>query len=305
MKKFIWYTIFFIFPIALLSTLIEVLCRRIPNDYQYKISYLDSNANIINVLILGSSHAYYGINPVYLKYKAFNAAYISQSLDYDWEIIKKYDNHWHNLKCIVLPIDYFSFYCNLNESAESWRKKNYIIYEGIKLQNDLSSNTEILSSKFIVNIARIHSNYINHDSVILCSKLGWGTEYNSKKNKNLVISGKIAALRHTIKNSKCLEKNIFILTNIIKYAFTNKIKVLLITSPAYKTYVEALNSNQLNTTLNILNNLSRGYGNVQYYNLLNDKSFAGTDFYDADHLNEIGAKKLTNKIDSILTSTTN
>ena len=37
-----------------------------------------------------------------------------------------------------------------------------------------------------------------------------------------------------------------------------------------------------------------------YYNFLTDKSFIAEDYYDADHLNEIGAKKLTLKIDSII-----
>jgi hypothetical protein len=39
---------------------------------------------------------------------------------------------------------------------------------------------------------------------------------------------------------------------------------------------------------------------VKYLNLLTDKAFDEKDFYDADHLNEIGAKKFTLKIDSLI-----
>ena len=41
-------------------------------------------------------------------------------------------------------------------------------------------------------------------------------------------------------------------------------------------------------------------GNVTYQNFLLDSSFSAIDFYDADHLDEIGAKKLTSKIDSLI-----
>ena len=39
---------------------------------------------------------------------------------------------------------------------------------------------------------------------------------------------------------------------------------------------------------------------IYYFDLLKDKSFKANDYFDADHLNEIGAKKLTMKLDSII-----
>ena len=49
-----------------------------------------------------------------------------------------------------------------------------------------------------------------------------------------------------------------------------------------------------------LSSLITESSNTFYYNLLTDASFNEIDFYDADHLNKIGAKKLTQKIDSLL-----
>jgi hypothetical protein len=41
-----------------------------------------------------------------------------------------------------------------------------------------------------------------------------------------------------------------------------------------------------------------------YYNFLNDPSFQAEDFYDADHLDEKGAKKFTLLLDSVIKTVT-
>ncbi|HRB69044.1 MAG TPA: hypothetical protein PLC92_02955, partial [Chitinophagales bacterium] len=77
---------------------LELLLRDIPNDYSFKKNYLNTNSNNIEVLFLGSSHIYYGINPEYISQKSFNAAHISQSLNFDLAILEKYKDRWTNLK---------------------------------------------------------------------------------------------------------------------------------------------------------------------------------------------------------------
>jgi hypothetical protein len=76
--------------------------------------------------------------------------------------------------------------------------------------------------------------------------------------------------------------------------------VIIFTTPAYKTYVQNLEINQLNNTINTVTKFADTYPNTRYYNLLNDKSFNQEDFFDADHLNETGAKKLSLIIDRII-----
>jgi hypothetical protein len=282
-----------------MAIVMEELLRKIPNDYQYKCSYLDHHSNDIKVLILGSSHAYYGLNPELMKYKSFNAAYVGQSLYYDWQIIQKYDHNWHHLKFIVLPVDYFSLYGKIENSVESWRVKDYQIYYGIN-SSRYTDHSEMLSNKLLLNISRIKSAYFNHAPAVLCSKLGWGAEYTLQKRKDLQSTGKLAAQRHLLIQQGCFGENAAILGAIIKYAMQNHVKVLLYTSPAYKSYIQNLNARQLNSTLNMLNSVRKQYSNVFYYNLLREHSFAQTDFYDADHLDNVGAKKLTHEIDSLL-----
>lgn len=300
MKKFIKNIIIFSLPIIIVIVFIEISLRKIPNDYSYKKEYLDQYSNKIEVLYLGNSHTYFGINPEFLNQKEFNAAHISQSVDFDLEILNKYKNEWKNLKTIVLPIDYFSLYESLTNGAEEWRVKNYKIYYGIDSRGKLSDRFELLNGKFDKNIYRTFKYWTVNRNDITCNKLGWGTTYNSSGNKNLEETGKTAALRHTASDNSGLNKQIKALNEILFFAKERNIKVILFTSPVYKTYTENLNLLQLNTTMNVINQLKKKNADLRYFSFLNDKSFVKKDFYDADHLNEIGAKKFTLKMDSII-----
>lgn len=109
MEKFLRKTTLFIIPILLGLVFCEHFLRKIPNDYSFKNEWLSNNARTIQVLNMGSSHAFYGIEPNLFSCKAFNAAHVSQSIKYDHFIFSKFVNDMDSLKVLVLPISYFSF----------------------------------------------------------------------------------------------------------------------------------------------------------------------------------------------------
>ncbi|MDB5272143.1 MAG: hypothetical protein JWO58_510 [Chitinophagaceae bacterium] len=300
MKKFLVYLGFFVLPIIVLGVVLEVLLRNIPNDYTYKDHYLTRQAVGVEVLFLGSSHAYYGINPVYIQRPAFNASYISQSLNYDEAILKKYGSQLPSLKYIVVPISYFTLFTTIENNSESWRVKNYVMYCGMKTSRSWMDHSELFSNTLKVNIQRIQSYYIQHKENRSCSDLGWGMDYNSSIKNNLEESGTFAAERHTVMDTACYRQNRNSLHSILTYAEQRNIKVILYTLPAYRSYVEKLNKEQLATTIETAKQFAHDYKNVEYVNFMNNPSFQQRDFFDADHLNEIGAEKLTRKIDSLI-----
>lgn len=302
MKRFVIKTIYISLPILLVGILMEILLRNTPNDYLFKKQYLDNHSSEIETLILGSSHSFYGFNPEYFSSNTFNASHISQSLNYDFEILKKYQDKFQNLKTIVLPISYFTLFGKLEAGSESWRVKNYVIYYGMNSSKSLIVYSEVLSNRINVNFKRMVSYYLLSNSTISCSNLGWGTNYNSKNAKDLIESGKTAAKRHTrddinsYKYQEIFNDNKLILNSIIQWCKKNNINVLLLTPPAFETYRQNLNSEQLNTTINTTSEICSKYDNCIYLNLLSDTNFVSRDFYDADHLSEIGAKKLSELI---------
>ena len=299
MKKFTKSFVFFMLPIFIIGIFSEKMLRRIPNDYLYKKTYLDKNSKNINILFLGNSHIFFGMNPIYIKGKSFNAAHVSQSLDLDLKILEKYKKRWDNLRFIIVSIDYFSLYLNL-ETSEKWRLKNYSLYYDIVTNNNIIENSEVFQNRMSFNINRLYQFYVKDKSSISCTRLGWGTSYNSKFNRDLLKTGKTAAKSHRAKNNNLFNYNIDILKQIIQFAKENKTKIIFVASPIYKSYVENLDKNQLNSTINVASKISKAFPNITYLNFMTDKTFNKEDFFDADHLNEIGAKKWSLKMDSLV-----
>ena len=291
MKKFLFYLVKIILQILLFFLVLEVAIRKIPNDYQLKKDYLNENAAEINTLILGSSHTFYGLNPEYFSQETFNAAYVSQSLDLDYEILRKYDLKLKNLKTVIIPISYFSLFETLETDVEKWRIKNYVIYYDLENTYQLLDHFESLDNHIALNVKKIIKYYVLNKSYITSSYLGWGTNFNSKNKKTL--NGEFTAKKHTAKNFNLYDENIKSLQKIVTLCRKNKVKVIFITTPTHASYYHNLNKNQLEKTTKTISKFVKNNSNCEYINMLTSDKFTNEDFYDADHLNEIGAKKLS------------
>lgn len=298
--KFLKNFCLFILPLVLVGGSIESLVRNIPNDYSYKSQYLDQNADEIEALFLGSSHAYRDINPAFIDVNSFNAAYVSQSLYYDYQILQKYEDNWLRLRYIIISVSYFSLYYELEDSPEAWRVKNYSIYYSMMTSSHVSDYSELFSNRLDINLQRIHSYYSVGQSPITTSDLGWGGLAMSSMEFDLAEKGKIAAQRHTAVDAVLFDENVAILKSIISFADSRNVKVIFYTPPAYKTYVENLNDMQLSHTVKTMMELDDAYPNVVYVNFLTSDLFDEKDFYDADHLNESGAVKFTLEIEKLI-----
>jgi len=302
MKKFIIKLSMFLLPIVVLAFSAEYLLQRMPNDYSYKKSNLDKHSKEIQILIFGSSHAYWGINPDHFSKKTFNASHMSQTLNFDLKIFEKYQHDLKNLEAVILPISYFSLFTTLNEEDEAWRINNYTLYYGIDAHS-FSDYSELLSNKLTYNLSRLFNTYLLKKDNITCTELGWGTTYQSENAQDLHKTGKSAAERHTMSNIysekriKIFEENMNVLYSFSKILNQRNIKLIFLTMPAYDTYRENLNAKQLDKMVETINHFVKECPNCYFFNWFEDADFVAKDFYDADHLNEIGAEKISKKLD--------
>lgn len=298
MKHFFIKISLFAISIAFTCLIIEFLLRRIPNEYTLKRDYLDKNSDMIEVLFLGGSHGRSAFNPASMAKRSFNAAQHSQSLDYDFEILKKYRNKFSNLQFIVLPVSYGTLFSKLAGGPEAWRAKSYIIYFDIVLSDNIRYHTEIMNGILGTQFYRLYSYYIRKIDEVNCTDLGWGkANFSNDLNK----TGIDAAKRHAeFDDYKYFKEMTSILDSIASFAKSNNTKLIMITTPTYKSYRENLKKSQLDSTINAIRKIVSKNENCYYLNFFEDSSFYETDFRDGDHLNAKGAKKLTLRIDSIL-----
>jgi hypothetical protein len=78
-------------PFALFLGAYEFRASQVhPNSFSVKKALLERQAQDVEVLVLGSSHAYFDVLPELLGRPAFNLADVSQSLFYDRALLKKY-----------------------------------------------------------------------------------------------------------------------------------------------------------------------------------------------------------------------
>jgi len=91
-----------------------------------------------------------------------------------------------------------------------------------------------------------------------------------------------------------------ILDSMIAFCETKNIHVVLLTLPGYESYRDNMNNEQLELTMDVANNIAQRHQNCAYVNMLADSSFTAEDFLDADHLNKIGTKKLSLKVNKML-----
>ena len=295
----------FILPLIVIVASLELLLRNIPNDYSYKRTYLEKNSNKIETLILGSSHSYRGVNPQYFSSNTFNLAHVSQTLEYDYKLLMKYKDRLDKLETIYLSVSYFTYWSKLADGIEFWRSKNYQIYYDIGGDGAVTDYSELFSNKLKTSTQRIVNFIKNRKSEINCNFYGCGLRSKPIDYLSLNKSGILAAKRHTIDNidtkkyREIFKDNISIVSEILSWSKQRNIKVILFTPPAHESYRINLKFEQLEATIKSSIKFELEYVNCSYYNFIDDESFEVKDFYDADHLSEIGAKKLSVKLNSL------
>lgn len=253
---------------------------------------IENNGDKISTLILGSSHTYYGVDPEVIGDSVFNLANISQTVEYDLALLKYFIPKMPNLKKIIIPVSYFTYRDPLLENGSSkFLATRYKVEMKLPLHSDISSynfqisDFEGFKGKLIGLFVKTESNK--------CDSLGQGLGYTLRNRVNSwKEEGKMHAKNHTLTTPGRVEQVIKCQKELLKFASRNGIEVIVITTPGYKTYLDNLDSLQLSEMKKNINDVYI-HNNIKYFDFLSSPLFDESDFFDVDHLNEDGAKKLS------------
>lgn len=280
----------FAFALTLLVPLAagEAYLRHLPNPSKDKHAYLIAHAPEVDVLILGSSHTYYGVAPELLSPHAYSAAQVSQTLRYDDWVLHHYD--FRHLTDVVVPISYFTFYEELEGGGEWYLANRYRLYMDCDLHPRLSVYDWEVTA-FSVYITKLKSLW--QPRRMWWSREGQGLEYTTQNKQPDWDNGAVRAARNHYTDFSGAPANESRLRHIADYCRRHHVRLWLITTPLRPSFRQACDGRQLADTRHRLQVFMRRYPEVHYIDYGADPRFSAQDFYDADHLSLTGSHRLT------------
>lgn len=298
MRKFIHNVTIFGIILLLMNVAIEFLLFLRPNQYSYKRAYIEEHINDITCLILGNSHMKRA-NPNILGDGVFNMAIAGRDIKYDIELAKRYVPQMSQLKLLIMPLNYSKFYFGREKDNPNEMEKQsdnsgtykcmYYKYMGIRAEgfwywSEMLNSDMDYMKRFLKNDeeARECDSLGNVKRSFLEKKDGW-------ENLGLpkIVDTTIVA------NRKKQERLYTYYCTLAELTHTQGAKLVLLSTPLYKTYNDATNPVVLQEMVSFVDSLKQKYPNVEYYDYSKDKRFIDEDFFDTSHLTDIGATKFS------------
>lgn len=311
MKKYLnEIFMFFLLPAVLIAGVAEFSLRKIPNDYAFKNQWLTKNSHEVEVLALGASTVLFDIDPAYFQKKGFNAAHVSQSLKYDHMIFHKFIDQMPSLEYVIMSIDYWSAFVDLEESTEWWRVKYYNIHYGSKFHRwEGKYNYELYfhdmgtfkaAAKGLMTFVGL-----KNETRRTVNDLGYGINYTLDNRLAEWDNGTSEASRHNKLIADAIHRNHInqnkhYVEDMIQKSVANDVKVILINVPLYSSYRDNLDKKFVKQQKDFCRYFAEKYVNVLYHDFSDDPRFTAEDYFDVNHLNEKGTEKLTRTLDSLM-----
>lgn len=303
-KKILTQLCLFAFPIILFIGYFEYKLKTKPfvSSYAAKKYFLEQQLDSIEILILGSSQTFNGVNPACFAKRTFNLANVSQTLYYDKRLTLQYLPKLTKLKTVFINIGYFSLFYQLFDIKENWRDFYYLQHFGIKYYE--------LNPFFLNNYSAFALYQPMHSVKLAFTKFedetakeilsdGYQPKYIQEAINDSL--GKERVDVHNAENFTNRRKEIETdLEDFVKQLSEKNIQVVFVTTPVYSSYSKFCDKKIIDANSEFINLLCEKY-KYNYLNFFEDTRFTKDDFFDNDHLQNNGAIKLSKIISDTLT----
>lgn len=267
-------------------------------------AYIKDVPHNIQVCNFGNSHGYYGFD--YTKFKdkyiCFNFSLPSQSMSYNYLILRNYKDYISDGAKVFICVSYSSFY-GINETkspdfiAKNKRYYHFLNKENIK-EYDLV--TDILVNGFPALISPNVEILLETTMGINKSENVWLTVIDEK---NATKDGILRYESHVAKNvdvegNRIVNKaEIDAVYNMIELCHQIGAQPILLTTPYLSEYTSAVRKEDslfYSDFYGIINQIVKATG-VNYFDYAFDERFINdySLFMNTDHLNEKGAQRFT------------
>lgn len=306
MKTLIKRSLVFLIPLICLFFILEARLRHIPTYLSMKKEFLESQLGEIEVLSTGHSYGD-AINPLFFDRRTFNLFNDAEDIYYDLKVIEKYVAKMPQLKAILLPISYFSLDYRMEYGPWAWRAPFYKFIFDIPPSDPFSNlRPGFYSHTFAYGWREVLGFIGTNFDDKMTNKMyndGWREVGTSGliEGKESVRAGQqsIEYLDSIVKKPENLKFNIPLLYSFIEKCKSKNIEVILFTPPAFHNYYDYINPEKYQRIQDEISQIVLKY-DISYYDFLKDPRFNASDFYSIDHVNDLGAEKLSRIMNEIV-----
>jgi hypothetical protein len=306
--RFLCKLLLFLLPLLTLFGYAEVRLRQVPNGYRDKRTSLERQLDSVEILVLGSSHAYYGVDPNCLSLRAFNLAYVFQSPYYDTRLVRTYLDRMPRLRLVLVDVNYISLWYQLANTKESWRDYFYYHFWGIRYRNlarfdpMMVSYVALYTWKATLGYARRNFSVnpscdpLPNGLAPACCPNGFGNDPSDTTPRPDLVRDtwgktRVQCLDSMIEASH-LSENVADLDTMLEELGRRNVRVVFVTLPEYDCFSRHLNPAINRRTAQIIDSFCLTYG-CRRADYRSDSRFVASDFRDGDHLNFRGAQKFS------------
>lgn len=288
----------------------DIWLRNQDSLYSEKMIGALNEKDSIEIVILGTSHATYGVNPNEFDLYAYNLANVSQRLYFDKRILLSIIDELTELKFVLISIDYHSLYSSSQGIRNFWsyygngikyKDENYFLADLSPFLFGYTPRVSIslLKKEITKSIKYPNQNTLNFNveegvNILDSIKHGYlgyeGSQTDDFNEKKYFV--KANTFNKYIYSSDEEKEIIEDLNNFIEILKSKNITPILFTAPTYEEYNDFLDEKVIDKNNKTIKDICEKY-NILYFNHMNNSTFKKEDFYNANHLNKKGALKFS------------
>lgn len=302
MKYFLRRSIFFILPGVLFLCILEINLAKSEFSYSVQKNQLEASADSVEVLILGPSYSFTGLNPRLFSHSAFNLSNNNQDIYYDFKLLEKYEPCLKKLKIVVFNIGYQTLDHQLSSGNTEGRKREsfYKRFYDIPRKN---SKSYPVDHSFLLNLGFKQGIEHNKNKISRSIVKGWYENVDKivfseiEENPVTIVRQKLSAQNEI--NSDLTNQNIEFLNQAVRLCEKKGIKILLCFDPVTSFYRNNINQLKYNYIVEKLERISDDQ-DVFFLNLFDDPVFSDSDFSDMHHVNSSGSVKFSLSVNTMV-----
>jgi len=286
-NRFFYYLLLLLFLLLLLE--FQIFPNN-SNEMGLKNKLLIDRGIDTDVLILGNSHTFFGINPDWMSFNAINCANKSRKLETDYYLLKRNINFLTNLKSVIIPISHYTLFTG--DVSENEKRLYYNFYDLPEYDQGIINNSLIIHQSF---------KELTDDWIFQNTKLsikGWRANGNSYIYNEAITKEKVGEMDIRFNRKTVINNNLNYLSKCIQICIDNEVQLYLLIPPYHPDFYRFSSgkyTNEINKLLNKIDIKSSIIIDSRNFNIKEDLYFE-----NIDNLNKEGAKIMSDNLDRIL-----